>query len=195
MINLSYEYQNGHKDEPKKEYIGGIWYIAPHPNFMHYSVCRNLFRIFDRHLFGKTCQAFFDGMDVYLTKEDHFVPDFMVVCDKDIIKEKGIFGAPDLVVEILSARTSKRDKTHKKNIYEKCGVKEYWLVDTKRKEIEVYWLADGRFVLNNVYILYEDEDIAEMTKDELDFLTYEFKTSIFDDLVIDVREVFDNIDI
>ena len=135
----------------------------------------------------------FEGLEVRLSRDGIFVPGFMVVCNKDIITKRGIEGAPDLVVEIPSPSTAKRDKIQKKNAYEKAGVKEYWLVNIDSKSIEVYWLQDDKFVLNNLYIIPPDMDIEEMTEGELAKIVYEFKTSLFDDFVIDIREVFEDI--
>lgn len=64
----------------------------------------------------------------------------MVVCNKDIIKKDGVHGVPDLIVEVISPSTAKKDKGYKKDLYETCGVKEYWLVDTDNRSIEVYLL-------------------------------------------------------
>ncbi|MDR2183932.1 MAG: Uma2 family endonuclease [Clostridiales bacterium] len=195
MANLAREIIDGvGYGEPKKELIDGIWYMAPRPDFGHFSIGRNLFRNFDRHLRGKKCQAFFEGLEVHLSKDDIYIPDFMVVCNPDIIKQRGIFGAPDLVVEVLSPRSSKRDKILKFNAYEKHGVKEYWIVDTKNKSIEVYLLKDGKFKADNMYIIYTESEIEEMTDEEKAAIEYKFKASLFDDFTIDIREVFEDIE-
>jgi Uma2 family endonuclease len=194
MANLAQEIINGIKQEPKKELIGGIWYMAPRPSFRHYSVGVNLFRKFDRYLLGKKCRALFEGLEVHLSKDDVFVPDFIVVCDPDIIKNKGIVGPPDLVAEVLSPRSVKRDKVDKMTAYEKYGVKEYWIIDTHRKSIEVFLLKDGKFAPNNVYIIYTESEIEEMTDEEKAAIVYEFKTSLFDDFTIDIRDIFEDIE-
>ena len=72
-----------------------------------------------------------------------FVPDFMVVCDREKIKADGVHSAPDLVLEVLSPSTAKNDKGYKKSVYESSGVPEYWIVSPKEKSIEVYLLQDG----------------------------------------------------
>ena len=80
----------------------------------HNRVASMIFHIFQGYLDGKSCEPFADNETVYLTKTDHFVPDCMVVCDKDKIKSDGVHGAPDLVVEVLSPSTARRDRGHKK---------------------------------------------------------------------------------
>ena len=84
-------------------------------------------------------------MDVYLSEKDRVIPDVMIICSKDIIRDNGIYGTPDLVVEVLSPGTEKRDRGIKKNLYEICGVKEYWLANPEIKSVEVYLLIDQNF--------------------------------------------------
>ena len=194
MSNLAREIINGvGYGQPRKELINGIWCMAPRPDFSHFSVGINLFRKFDRHLHGKNCRALPDGLEVHLSDTEIFIPDFLVVCNPDIIKKKGIFGPPDLVAEILSPRSSKRDKILKFNAYEKYGVKEYWIIDIKNKSIEVYVLEDGKYRLDNEYMVYPEDEIEDMTEAEKADIVYEFKTSLFDDFTIDIREIFEDI--
>lgn len=61
------------------------------------------------------------------------------------IKKDGLHGAPDLVIEILSPSTAKYDKNQKKVVYERHGVKEYWIVDPETKEVQGFFLKDGAF--------------------------------------------------
>lgn len=187
MNNLAYQY-----DEPWEEMLDGkILAMSPRPNVNHNIVCTNISRLFGNYLFGKSCIAFGDGTDVYLTENDRVIPDVMIVCNRDIIKRNGIHGAPDLVVEVLSPSTGKNDKGYKKRIYEKCGVKEYWIVDPRFKSIEVYVLEDGHYNIYGIYSHYEDEELIEMDNDEKLEVVYTFKTSLFNDLTISIEDVFD----
>ena len=79
-------------------------------------------------------------MDVQLDCDDKTMvqPDVMVVCDRDKITRKCIYGAPDLAVEILSDSTKKKDMYVKLGKYMEAGVREYWLVDPKGKKVIVY---------------------------------------------------------
>ena len=116
----------------------------------------------------------------------------MVVCDRSKIKPDGVYGPPDLVVEVLSPSTARNDRMHKKDVYERCGVQEYWLVSPADQFIEVYWLEDGRFVLHDTYTQYPDWALARMTDEEKAAVVTEFKCRLFDDLVIRLEDIFDS---
>lgn len=119
----------------------------------HNRISGNIYRIFSNHLYGKKCEPFGAGEKVFLTKTDHYVPDFMVVCDPDKVKHDGVHGAPDLVMEILSPGTMRNDKTRKKEVYAKCGVREYWLISPGDKFIEVFRTDGTEFVLDDIYTM------------------------------------------
>jgi len=81
-------------------------------------------------------------------------PDLCVICNPDLIEERGCFGPPDLVVEIVSPFSTKRDVQDKLSIYEEAGVKEYWIVFPKEEVITIYVLKDkyemsGHFVASD----------------------------------------------
>ncbi|MDR2148348.1 MAG: Uma2 family endonuclease [Tannerella sp.] len=79
-------------------------------------------------------------------------PDICIVCDLSKIDAKGCLGAPDLIVEVLSPATLKYDWNYKFNLYEKSGVKEYWILDPKAKSVTVFLLQpDGNYDLGTVY--------------------------------------------
>ena len=119
-----------------------------------------------------------------------FIPDMMVVCDPDKIRGSGVFGAPDLVVEVLSPSTMRNDKTRKKDTYAKYGVREYWLVSPGDKSVEVY-RTDGRdFILHDIYALLPDWQLAKMSKEERSAVVTHFKCSLFDDLDISLEDIF-----
>ena len=178
---------------------GRIFYMAPRPAVKHNFVITNIGGIFYPFLKGKKCQMFSDGVDVFLTKKDRVVPDFMIVCNRDIIKSDGIHGSPDLIIEVLSPGTARKDKGYKKDLYEKCGVKEYWIISPEEKSIEVYLLnpEENRYMLDNVYSIFPDFMIERMIEENIDIDTEvikEFKTSLYDDLIIKVEDVFYNMD-
>ena len=112
---------------------GEIVLMSPRPATNHNQTAFNIAALFKTFLKGKTCRVFPDGMDLYLTEKDRFVPDVMVICDRSKIKNDGIHGAPDLVVEVLSPSSIKRDRIYKKRIYEQCGVREYWIRSEERR--------------------------------------------------------------
>ncbi len=86
--------------------------------------------------------------DVYFNKENVFQPDIVFVAKENThkIKKNGLHGAPDLVIEILSPATEKYDRGNKKEIYEKYGVKEYWLVEPESKQVTFYSLINDEYV-------------------------------------------------
>ena len=184
-------YQEDFQEKKREELIGGnVVAMSPRPSFNHNRVASNIFRIFDNHLYGKKCTPIADGMDLFLDGDNQFVPDFMVVCDPDKIKPDGIHGAPDLVVEVLSPSTARNDKTRKKDLYARCGVREYWLVGPEDKSIEVYHLDGESFLLHDIYTLHADWQLAQMSEEERSALVTHFKCSLFDDLDISIDDIF-----
>ena len=99
-------------------------------------------------------------------------------------------GAPDLVVEVLSPSTARNDKTHKKEVYARCGVREYWLVSPGDKTVEVYRTDGIEFVLHDIYALRPDWELAKMSEEERAALETHFKCSLFDDLDISLDDIF-----
>ena len=148
--------------------------MSPRPTTNHYHVSFNIAHIFANYLRGKRCTPFGDGVDLYLTEKDRFIPDGMVVCDPDKIKRDGVYGAPDLVVEVLSPSTAKNDRGHKKQVYEQCGVREYWIVDPRDRKILVYYLKNEHT---------EDVTVKPYTFQD------KIKVNIYDDLLIDFTEL------
>ncbi len=114
----------------------------------------------------------------------------MVVCDPDKVKYDGVHGAPDLVVEVLSPSTMKRDKTYKKDVYEKCGVREYWIVDPANRSVEQYILEEGRFVMRDLYVIYEDYVLDSMSEEKKASIVTEFKCSLSDEPVLKLEDIF-----
>ena len=179
-------------DAETYEVINGQTYMMSRPKINHVRVERNITKIFSRYLEGKTCETFNES-DVYLDDENNVVPDVMIVCDPNIINEDGINGVPDLIVEILSPSTAKRDKNEKFRLYEKFGVKEYWIVDPNNKFVDVYHLIDSKFILQNTYKFFTDEVYQSLSeRDKADVIT-QIKVSLYDDLIVDVAEIFERV--
>ena len=191
MSNLAEKYNP--KQDFKREMIdGAITMMSPRPRMRHDDVAGNILRIFEKGLKGRKCRPF-DERRVFLTENDMFIPDAMIVCNRHFVKADGIHGPPNLLVEVLSPSTASRDKGYKKDVYENCGVSEYWLVNCESRWIEVYLLKNGKFELDNVYVQHDDDWINRTTQENRDAIVYEFKASIFDDLIIRVADVFDGI--
>ena len=78
-------------------------------------------------------------------------PDITVVCDPGKLDKYGCRGAPDMVVEILSPSTRRHDRVIKYRLYQRAGVREYWIVDPDNKTVQVFRLEDGRYDAPDVY--------------------------------------------
>lgn len=175
-----------------EELIGGQTVIRS-PNFTdHNRISGNVSQIFSNYLFKRKCEceSFSGREDVYLTPEDRFIPDFMVVCDPEKVQDDGVHGAPDLVAEILSPSTAHNDRGRKMQVYAKCGVKEYWLVTPGEKTIEQYLNQDGQFFLHAVYALHSELALKRMNERERSAVVTHFQCTLFDDLDISLEDVF-----
>ena len=150
-MNTNLAYKDDAWEKRPEELINGEVEMSPRPSENHSRVSGNIYRLFSNYLNGRRCEPFGDGVDVYLDENNQFVPDVMVVCDTEKIKPDGVYGAPDLVVEVLSPSTARNDKTCKKNVYARCGVLEYWIVDPSGKSLEVYRANGTEFILHDVY--------------------------------------------
>lgn len=179
-----------HKYEYRKKLIGGKIVAMSPAASNHNRIAGNIFGIFWSYLRGKPCVPYGDGELVYLTAEDTFIPDFMIVCDRNKIKHDGIHGAPDLVVEILSPSTAKNDRGHKKSIYEKSGVQEYWIVSPSEKSVEIYRSNGNEFVFHDVYSVYADWMLEQISEAERAAVVTQFKCCLFDDLDISLNDIF-----
>ncbi len=130
------------------ELIHGVAYnMSPAPRIPHQGVSGEIFGQLRDFLKGQHCTPFHASVDVFFPplremEEDDVdtvvQPDVLVVCDKTKIRNNGIWGAPDLVVEILSKSTSRKDQHEKFDLYERGGVREYWIVDPNGQWIQQY---------------------------------------------------------
>ena len=181
--NLAYQ------EEPREELLNGKIFMMSSPSVNHYQITFNIVSAFQSYLKGKNCRAFGDGVDVYLTEEDRVIPDAMIVCNKDSIQKNGIHGTPELIVEVLSPSTAKNDKGYKKDLYESVGVREYWIVDPVLQSIEVYLLANGKYRLEEIYRLPEED----MTEKEKELCKTIVPVSLYEDFSIPLDEIFYNL--
>ena len=128
--------------ERRVELIDGVIYDMASPTAIHQILSTELCNIIRSYISQQKgrCIVMAAPMDVQLDCDDKTMvqPDVMVVCDRDKITRKCIYGAPDLAVEILSDSTKKKDMYVKLGKYMDAGVREYWLVDPKGKKVIVY---------------------------------------------------------
>jgi len=136
-------------DGKRHELIDGEHYVTPSPNIRHQMILGNLHFLIrawlEQHPVGRVFMA---PLDVVFTQFDVVEPDLLFVSRQraaDILTAKHVTGAPDIVVEIGSPSTRKRDETIKRRLYERSGVAEYWVVDPDLDVVRVYRNRDGRF--------------------------------------------------
>ncbi len=147
-------------DEVPMELIDGQVILMAPPSTRHQWIIGELYLQFGNFLRGKKCRAFQApfGVRLFEQKEDTpddvdtlVEPDLTVVCDASKIDRRGCRGAPDLVAEILSPSTARRDRLVKRELYEAAGVREYWIVDPDRESVQVYLLRDGTYLPPQTY--------------------------------------------
>lgn len=111
-------------------------------------------------------QLFISPIEVYLDENNIPQPDLVWVSANSICKveRKRLIGAPDLVIEVLSPSTAKRDKTAKFRLYEQHGTREYWMVDPENDLIEVWKRGESSFVRQGVYGVGDTFESAALGK-------------------------------
>ena len=176
----------------KDEKINGIVYaMSPAPGFQHGIINGNIYRIIANGLKNSLCLVFIENLDFKYHPEendDYVCPDIMVICDRKYLKGGSYSGTPKFIAETLSPSTVKRDRIEKKEIYEKAGVEEYWIVFPQGKSVEVYYLQEGKYVLEQAYILQddiEDEDYNAQT---------EISLKAFPNIKMTLSEIFEGMD-
>lgn len=177
---------------------GKVVMMSPRPRVRHVQVAARIANLFDQKLRGKRCTALPDGVDLILDEKNHFIPDAMIVCDPDKIKDTCVEGAPDLVVEVLSPSTAKRDRGDKAKAYAQAGVRVYWIVSIETRSIEVYHNEEGRFELAQVYTYYSEADRArnaelleEHREEEAD-MPYTIPVELDPGFDITLADIFEN---
>jgi Uma2 family endonuclease len=132
---------------------GKIFKMTPAPGSVHQRISIRLTRWIANYLEGKSCEVFSAPFDVRLSRvlaQDKEIitvvqPDLCIVCDPSKIDDKGCFGAPDIVIEILSPGNNKKELKNKYEVYEEAGVLEYWIIHPQEKTFLKYTLTDEKF--------------------------------------------------
>ncbi|MDE7477288.1 MAG: Uma2 family endonuclease [Lachnospiraceae bacterium] len=151
--------------EPRKQEViyGVVYNMPPSSSRRHALIDGNIFNKLKNSFKDSRCEIFIEQLDFYFhyqdDRNDYIIPDIAIVCDWGK-NEKHYHGTPRFVVETLSPSTVQRDKTVKREIYQNCGVDEYWLVDPYGNSLEIYYLKNGVYVLEQSYI-YEDDKEEE----------------------------------
>jgi Uma2 family endonuclease len=136
-------------DGKRHELIDGEHYVTPSPNTKHQRVSGNLYFFIrawlEDHPIG---QVFYAPFDVVFSRFDVVEPDLLYLSNQrvaEIVTTQHVTGAPDIVIEIGSPGTRKRDETIKRRLYERSGVSEYWVVDPELDVVRVYRRAGDSF--------------------------------------------------
>lgn len=165
------------------EIIDGKTFMMATPSRIHQKISGELFRQLANYLEGKKCEAYPAPFGVRLFEQEGnrpedvdtvVEPDISVICDRNKLDKHGCKGAPDLIVEILSPSSLRHDRLVKLNLYQRAGVREYWIVDPENRSVMVF-LPDS----NGSLRLCEDygrEDVA--------------KVSVLDGCFIELNKVF-----
>lgn len=167
-IKFTYEdYKSLPESETKRyELLGGELVIVPSPSTSHQRISRRLEFILQAFVEERGLGEVYDApLDVVLGEgEEREVvqPDILYISEgrSGIIAEEEIRGAPDLIIEIISPATADRDRTYKKTLYARHGVKEYWIVDPEAKMVEVYTLGERGFELIKAYKAEAEEVLS-----------------------------------
>lgn len=171
-------------EEERWEIINGVPYLQAAPTWQHQAVLLELARQFANYLQDKSCRVFTAPFDLRIPEANEkdeettnvVQPDIIIICDNSRLKKTGYYGVPELIIEVVSPSTGQKDKIEKFNLYEKAGVKEYWIVEPDEKVVMVFTLEEGRYGRPQ---MYSEED--------------KVKVSIFDNLVIELKPVFERI--
>ena len=171
-------------DDKRRELINGFIQLFAAPLRKHQKISWNLSVKFGNYIKGKDCEAYSAPFDVRFSKNGEknnnkiytvVQPDIVIVCDKAKLDKRGCIGAPDMIIEIISKSTANKDAVKKYTLYEKHGVKEYWLVRPEEENVTVFVLNEkGKYE----YISCYPNDVK-------------IPVNIFKgDLIIDLKEIF-----
>ncbi len=157
------DYKTWPAEERWELIYGEAYAMSPAPQRVHQTLLAKVYVQIDAYFAGRPCRPHIAPVDVFLLKAgetvdnaEHVVqPDAFVVCDEQKLADNGVVGAPDLVIEVLSPTTAMKDQSEKRLLYEKYGVREYWIINPDTFELFAYTLQDGRFPLPAVADLRE----------------------------------------
>ena len=141
-------------DRERWELIDGVPLMMAPPARIHQKISGELFGQLREYLKGKKCEVYAAPFAVRLFEENGDLPervdtlvepDISVICDPSKLDDIGCKGAPDLIMEILSPSTNRHDRLTKFNLYQRAGVREYWIVDPVSKSVQIFVLENGHY--------------------------------------------------
>lgn len=178
------------------EIIGGEKFMAPSPDWGHVNVTANLIKIIGNYVsINRLGVVAADNFDVHFPDGSLFKPDFIFVSAANAElyigkKDMTIHGVPDMVAEVFSRSTMKRDIGIKKDTYERNGVKEYWMIDPWRETVEVYLLRGGKYEFGGLYQNWSDDELARLPEDERAQIESEVPVDILDGFKVKIKNIF-----
>lgn len=175
----------------KDEKLNGVIYdMSPSPDYRHGIVDSNIHTIIKQGLRDSICLVSIENLDYKYhpdENDDYVCPDIMVICDRKHLKGGSYSGVPKFIAETLSPSTAKIDKTEKKDIYERAGVEEYWIV-SPQGSVDIYYLEDGKYILNQSYMIESDQE-AECYNAET-----EISLRAFPHIKMTLAQIFEGVD-
>ena len=169
-------------EDERIELVYGRLVMMATPLRIHQKVSGELFSQLHEYLKGKKCEVYHAPFAVRPFEEDGdfpedvdtvVEPDISVICDPDKLDAFGCKGAPDLVIEILSPSTQRHDRVTKFNLYQRAGVREYWIVDPANPSVQSFILENGGYKANDFKIAGE-----------------QIKVNVLEDFILDLYQVF-----
>jgi len=178
------------RERRKDEKVNGVVYdMSPAPNFRHGVINGNIYSKIKQGLKDSLCLVFIENLDFIFHPEindDYYCPDIMIICDRKYIKGGSYSGVPKFIVETSSPSTAKKDRTEKKDAYEKAGVEEYWIV-SPNGNIEIYYLRNGRYIVEQSYILQDDKDEEDYNAETI------IRLRAFPHIKMMLKDIFENV--
>lgn len=178
------------------ELIEGEKFMAPSADIGHNNVVAKLAMIIGMHAaINRLGLVFTDSLDVHFPDGSLFKPDFIFVSsanEKLYVDQKRntLHGVPDMVAEIFSRSTMKRDIGIKKDIYERNGVREYWMIDPWRETVEVYLLRDGKFEFGGLYQNWSEDELLRLPEEERAEVEFEIPVAVLDGFKVKIKNIF-----
>ena len=137
-------------DDKRYELIDGVLIEMNSPETVHQDIAAYIHMMLYDYIrkTGRPCKVYESPIDVQLDCDDRTMvqPDVLVLCNRNLLRRFGIYGAPDFILEVLSPSTRKKDMSLKLTKYMNAGVKEYWIIDPNKKCLITYDFTDEQFV-------------------------------------------------
>jgi Uma2 family endonuclease len=154
------------KDVDRAEFIDGEIILQATPTLQHQNIIGNLLFQFKQYFKGKTCKPFVAPFDIVLQNGNEEIkrvqPDLFVLCDNFDITKNEFNGVPTLVVEVVSPSNASDDYIKKLNLYMKFGVKEYWIVSSKNKNVHIFEFNEETQTYNEPVLFSKDDIVSSV---------------------------------